>query len=410
MSTSFDSEEFARQVREGAEQTYHPRQRAKANGAEASDSKPESEPLPPLAYVDLARDPIPERKWAVRDRIPAGNVTLLSGEGAIGKSIILLQLAAAHVLAIPVGAEAIAPRCDWIGTLPEPGPVLYWSCEEDADEICRRLVPIAEHYGTTRQDLKDRGLHVISRVGQDSILAIADRNERVQATPLFHQIKAEIARIKPVLVIIDNAADVFAGNEISRTQTRQFVTLLRSVTHGTDAAVILSAHPSLEGIRSGSGLSGSTAWHNSVRARMFFHPAPGEDPELRVLETMKSNYSAKADNVLLHWSKGIYKPEPGAGSLEKLAAEHRADEVFLRLLARFTNENRKVSCSLTSNNAAPKVFHTEQEAKEAGVSKEALKDAMSRLMATGKIKNVAYGPPSKGWEKLVITTSGKTSG
>ena len=51
------------------------------------------------------------------------NVTLLSGEGAIGKSIFLMQLSGADVLGK-----------DWIGTLPEPGPVLYVSCEEDDDE------------------------------------------------------------------------------------------------------------------------------------------------------------------------------------------------------------------------------------------------------------------------------------
>jgi hypothetical protein len=34
-----------------------------------------------------------------------------------------------------------------------------------------------------------------------------------------------------------------------------------------NGAVVLVTHPSLTGINSDSGLSGSTAWHNSVRAR-----------------------------------------------------------------------------------------------------------------------------------------------
>ena len=42
-----------------------------------------------LRYTDITRDPIPPREWAVPDRIPARN---LSGEGAVGKSILLLQL------------------------------------------------------------------------------------------------------------------------------------------------------------------------------------------------------------------------------------------------------------------------------------------------------------------------------
>jgi hypothetical protein len=34
----------------------------------------------------------------VHERIPARNVTMLGGEGAIGKSLLLMQLAAAGVL------------------------------------------------------------------------------------------------------------------------------------------------------------------------------------------------------------------------------------------------------------------------------------------------------------------------
>ena len=37
--------------------------------------------------------PVPPRDWAVQDRIARRNVTLLSGEGGVGKSILILQLA-----------------------------------------------------------------------------------------------------------------------------------------------------------------------------------------------------------------------------------------------------------------------------------------------------------------------------
>jgi hypothetical protein len=57
--------------------------------------------------------PVPKREWCVRDRIPLRNVTLFSGEDAIGKSIVLLHLAVAHVLGR-----------NWFGSMPEPGPAL----------------------------------------------------------------------------------------------------------------------------------------------------------------------------------------------------------------------------------------------------------------------------------------------
>jgi AAA domain/Bifunctional DNA primase/polymerase, N-terminal len=103
----------------------------------------------PLPYVDLALDPIPPRDWFVADRIPAHNVTLLSGEGAKGKSLLLMMLSGAAVL----------PGKYWLGIAPKQGPVFYVSCEEDDKEICRRMEDVAAHYGFSRKDLIERGLH-----------------------------------------------------------------------------------------------------------------------------------------------------------------------------------------------------------------------------------------------------------
>ena len=69
-----------------------------ANWVQDSDPSP---PEPALVRVALARydtEPIPDREWGVRDRFPRYNVALMSGEGAIGKSLLLLQLSVAHAL------------------------------------------------------------------------------------------------------------------------------------------------------------------------------------------------------------------------------------------------------------------------------------------------------------------------
>ena len=92
---------------------------------------------------------------------------------------------------------------------------------------------------------------------------------------------------------------MYAGKEVDRAQTRQFLTMLRGLAIMTNSAVILVAHPSLEGIRSDTGLSGNTAWHNSVCARMYFNKPPGDDKTLRVLAFKKNNYGPDAENVLL---------------------------------------------------------------------------------------------------------------
>jgi hypothetical protein len=87
---------------------------------DASDEKP-------LQWLDMSTwdsAPIPERKWAIKDRVPLNQAGLFSGEGGAGKSIIELMKNVAHVAGK-----------DWLGSLPEPGPAIYIGAEDDADEL-----------------------------------------------------------------------------------------------------------------------------------------------------------------------------------------------------------------------------------------------------------------------------------
>src|SRR5258708_23963849 len=54
-----------------------------------------------LQWIDMSNwdhEPIPERQWAIRDRVPLNQAPLFSGEGGAGKSIIELTKDVAHVL------------------------------------------------------------------------------------------------------------------------------------------------------------------------------------------------------------------------------------------------------------------------------------------------------------------------
>lgn len=230
----------------------------------------------PLPYVDLTAALEP-RPWLIVDRIPRRNVTLLSGEGSIGKSILLMQL-----LGATVRGEL------WLGSVPERGPVLYLTAEEEDNEVRHRMQAVAASLGTTREQLVKDGLRVLSFAGKDAVLAEPDRDGILRSTPLFACILKDAVALKPKVIALDAAADVFGGNEINRAQARQFITLIRHMAMATDAAAILVAHPSLQGIASDSGLSGSTAWHNSVRARMYLKKAPGEDEALRASRSRRT--------------------------------------------------------------------------------------------------------------------------
>lgn len=352
---------------------------------------------PPLPFLNIAAwhdQPVPEREWTVKDRIPRNNVTLLSGEGSVGKSILSLQLGVAVVLGR-----------DWLGALPEPGPALVVCCEDDGDELWRRLDRIFSHYGAGYGETKN--LHVLALAGEETLMATPDRSGLIQPTKLFGKIREAANDIRPQLIVLDNAADVYGGNENDRAQVRQFIGLLRSLAMAAHAGVLLTSHPSLTGISTGTGLSGSTAWNASVRSRLYFKRATTNkdeepDPDLRMLEVMKSNYGPIGETIHLRWKDGLFVPVGGISNLETLAAEQKVDEIFSAQIIQFNKQGRNVSAKHNAPTYAPTEFAKEKAAKDAKLRKSDFEAAMRRLLAAGKIRVEPYGPPSRGWTRLVI--------
>jgi KaiC/GvpD/RAD55 family RecA-like ATPase len=371
--------------------------------APATPSAPASEPakadnaaLEPLPFLNIASwegQSIPEREWAVRDRIPARAVTLLSGDGGVGKTILALHLGVATVLGR-----------DWLSAMPEPGPVLGVLCEDDESEIHRRLARMIEHYGASFTDLAD--LHLMSLAGQDALLAAPNhRTGLILSTKLFERVQEAACDLRSRLILLDNSADVFGGNENDRAQVRQFIGLLRGLAIASGAAVLLTSHPSLTGMNTGSGLSGSTAWNASVRSRLYLKRAATEkdeepDPDLRVVEVMKANYGPAGETITVRWKDGLFLPVPAPGSLERMAREQRVDDLFLRLLDRWNDQGRNVSDKSAANSYAPARFAEEPEAKADRIGKRELADSMGRLFRADKIHNTTYGKPSRGWTRL----------
>jgi RecA-family ATPase len=363
------------------------------------DSKPEPAATPetpiPLPFINIAawhHQPVPEREWCVLNRIPLRNVTLFSGEGAIGKSITSLHLGAAHVLGR-----------DWLGSMPEPGPVLVFACEDETDELHRRLAHILDHYGASFANLKD--MHLISMAGEDALLAAPDRLGLMQHTKLFERLRMAAIEVKPKLIVLDNSADVFGGGENDRAQVRQFIGILRGLAIAANAGVLLTSHPSLTGINTGTGVSGSTAWNASVRSRLYMKRAITEkdeepDPDLRVIEVMKNNYGPVGETITVRWKDGLFLPVAVPGSLERMAREQKVDDLFLKLLDRSTEQGRNLSDKKTANTYAPSRFAGEPEAKADHITKREMAEAMERLFRASKICNASYGLPSKGWTRL----------
>jgi RecA-family ATPase len=319
-------------------------------------------------------------------------VTQLGGDGGVGKSMVGLQL-----------GVATAIDKQWLGMSPRSGPVIYLSAEDDLDELHRRLEAIAASYGVAVADLTD--LHLLPMAGLDAVLGAPGERGVISPTEVWRALLRLVERIKPCLVILDTLADVFAGNENARLEVRTFVGMLRGLAIEHDLAVLLLAHPSLSGMASGSGTSGSTGWNNSVRSRLYLENPKGErdreiDPDLRVLSVKKVNYGPPGLQLTLKWYAGGFVREgaDGApGGLDRLTAQARDERIFFDLLKAYNEQGRTVSPNPGAN-YAPAVFERDEDAD--GITRAAFTKAMGRLVKAERIHTDPIGPPSKKRAKL----------
>jgi RecA-family ATPase len=369
----------------------------KKTGAEATSTPPQRQPLQWLDMSNWDSEPVPQRQWAIRDRVPLNQAGLFSGEGGTGKSIIELMKNAAHVTGK-----------DWLGSMPELGPAIYLGAEDDKDEIHIRLAAIAKHYDVTFRQLVEGGMHVLPLLGQDATLcAVSGKSGRVEVTALYHQLYEAAGDIKPINVSIDTLSRAFAGNEIDRVQVYAFAMHMQALAKVAGGSVTVLSHPSLSGIASGSGISGSTAWHGAFRFRQYLKGVKATDGEqsendLRELEFKKNQYGPLGETIVLRYQRGLFLPEAGVGSIDKLARETRADELFMDLLRRFATQGRNVSDKSSANNYAPTAFVDEADAKKNGLRKADFKAAMSRLFSTNRIYIQNYGRPSRPCARLSV--------
>ena len=354
-----------------------------ARVANSNSRLPELDIIDPLRLQDCR---IPERRWIADGLIPHGQTTLLTGDGGVGKSLLAMQLLTACATGRPWIGH-VAKRCKAIGIF----------CEDDEDELTRRQAAINRAFGIDFGDLED--MLWVPRIGRDNALMEFERYEAAgQPMELFQQVHDAASNFGAQVVVLDALHDFFTGNENNRTHARQFIQLLTSLARDIDGAVLLCAHPSVYGLQSGSGTSGSTAWNNAVRSRLYLKDPDLDhnedaDPNQRILETKKANYGPKGDGIDLEWRQGVFVPTNLTGDAVNSIKLGLAEKAFLDCLDALERQKRRVSESKNSSTYAPKVMTRMPEHGNCRLRE--LERAMNRLFSTGKITNEEYGPPSK---------------
>lgn len=233
-------------------------------------------------------------KFIIRDWLPAGYATLMAGHGGVGKSGIALHQSVCLSLGIP-----------FFGVPCEKRRVKYLSCEDRENVLHWRLSRICAYEGISLTDLIGN-LDLIDLVGRDTTLWHPNGH-----TPAFEELAHTFNERDRQVLYVDGISDTFAGNENAKVDVKRYVNQLISLIDPQAGAVVLIGHvskPSSTAGASGDGYSGTTGWHNSVRARWYLYPESkfGEEGEEKtgslVLDLQKSNLGAVDQSMKFSWN------------------------------------------------------------------------------------------------------------
>lgn len=318
----------------------------------------------PLFDMDaLDGPPPPDQRWALKGFIPAGEVTLWTGGGGVGKSLTAQQMGTCMASALP-----------FLRLETEPAIVLYVTAEDSTEVLHRRQLAI--NAMVSPGPLKGR-LHLSSLRGHlGNELCTYDASGKLVPTATFNALAETIEQTGAQILFLDNAAHLFAGNENDRQQVTQFVNLLYSLVLRLGITIVLIAHPN----KSGDEFSGSTAWLNAVRSHL--HLSHDKMSDMLTLTTSKANYARKGADVSFMWSHGAYihaddVPPDVAAQMRDTAQAASDNLLFLACLRETMERQQTVSDKPTASNFAPKAFAKMAESK--GIGRERLDRAMDRL-------------------------------
>lgn len=358
----------------------------KGNGADGPQQVKQVEQAKQASALDwpkLATLSPPERKWAIKGWLGFGHVTLLVGQGGIGKTLLAQQMASCLALGRP-----------FIEAIERPHKCLMWACEDDHDELWRRQLALSRWCKAGLEEFHEY-LTIVPRHGLDNAL-VSNKFGELTFSPLIAQLAEQANDLAAEVVILDNVAQLYGANENDRHSVTAFLNALVGTFPGK--AVLLLAHPSRG---TGSEFSGSSAWENTARTRLYLgstlpdakkgddEVAP--DDTVRYLSRRKANYSVK-DFRRMTYADGALTPDMPeileGGIIGQIKGDN-ARRSILAAIPKIAAMGLHVSDGQRSPNFLPKMMLEYKLAN--GLERRDLTVAMRDMMLEGKLKRETVG-------------------
>ncbi|AUH72480.1 AAA family ATPase [Legionella sainthelensi] len=242
-----------------------------------------------ISIADVFTNPPKTPYFRIESLLPDGELTLLSAHGGTGKSLLALQAAVCLAMGIPfMGKTVIRSR------------VLFFSAEDDSEVIRHRFEKICRHLQLKPENVAENMMLIDAT--QNPCLYAENANNRSTVTPEYIKLREKVRLFNAEVVIIDNASDTFDGNENNRSQVRSFLRSLVQIGIERKVTILLIAHVDknkAKGENNLEGYSGSTAWHNTARSRLYLSKC---DDRVLKLEHQKSNHGQLSESICMTFS------------------------------------------------------------------------------------------------------------
>lgn len=319
-----------------------------------------------ITFVDfsaLAFGRPPPRQWIVSEWVPRGAVTALFGRGGHGKSLLAQQM-----------AVAVSNGGDFLGIPTTGGQVLGLFCEDEDDELMRRCDDLLSA-AMLEPPEGCSGLFLDARAGRFNTLITFGQDRLPVPTALMAELRKRCEAIRPALVILDNIAQLFAGQENVRSEVTSFCNELTGIARAFNCAVLLLGHTAKI---DGSEYSGSTAWDAAVRSRLFFER---QDDGTTVLKKSKANYSA-LDEIRVEYRGGAFFPLPPGNDINPTLVD-AVKPLIAKAVGIFTSRQQSTSHLPTARNYLIKAMKVEQML--GGISEKVAHGAMVAMIDAGEL-------------------------
>ena len=361
--------------------------------------------LKPVSVSDVLTNPAPPPQFVWDGYLPRGVVSLLGAHGGTGKSTIALMLGVCTALGLPLFG---------VGTV--QCKTLFVSLEDSAGIVRNRLAFICNTWGINPAQL-DGKLHIVDGTENPELFS-ADSRGAGETTATYFELRKLVQSEGVGLVVVDNASDAYGGDEIQRRQVRAFMRALVEVARLTNCAVMLLAHVDKTTSRTrsaegGEGYSGSTAWHNSARSRLFMTRT---DSGTLKLEHQKSNLGKLREVLALEWPHGDLPQTMGNESGDSSALMQRIDGhadderaiSLLQLIAEFESRQQYCSPAITSRNHVHAVLKSEPAFLKLKLRPDDTKRIVNQCQRAKWLEPLDYRTPDrKTRQRWTLTTEGK---